>query len=1160
MPLTKTRPSPRPSATGSFSDANISGETEDRPRLGLNDDHEKTPRRKRQHGRQWSHAASWRSTSVIPIKNDAEIQNENQNDNNETIEEFGAVDTVPSASIGGRFKRPDFVLQGLITRAKNRVRDRNGRGEKVDDDVPSLQQEQSDAPILSPLSNKSSSPHSLPPRAAPPDRGFRRKSPPVVPTGIFQGTRSKTKTNTKTPLTPTPSSSQSPSYLPQALISPRSPPDQNKPLPPPPPTPGSLCDKENATSPPPKPVLKLNRIMSTLTESEIEKLFSGAPQYFARSEGHCSGAPNPSVAFPFDEALEIRDLTDHVQIEDRAWSGLTAWPHLTRDLNQDAAARAKAVDSRKAHFFIRCRERPNMLSMQGLEKGTMGFSAALELAVGDALEEEQFGFDSLGKKAHAIVEARERMLSPLGYLRRLPETELMDRLRRNSELYRVNDLRKKTSVQTYQDLFHSFMRPCNSVVDKRDHYSLANQINALIKCLGTANVWFDFTHVEWRIRLGQILWGSEDNDELEDTSSIHGTANANERAEEKYWLFMQILVATELLIRLDAITEGEEYGVEAFRPIDVVHFERAATPMVKWSLHLARSWLDNIEIEKVEEQPSSGSKTGEPATPPPASGWLGSLFSKFTFRQHHEDKTTASHSYTIKGRNPQQQVDGLTHFAKKLLWPGIDTYEGLIANNARRSIIGLVPKPTPAATLDKPAKKSSETNGSKRSLYFGSYDQKDKSRPQRRKLAAALHPSGWLSKSYVYGLMLPGDGLCHFLMATLLENDSKAMERLGSFANLCGGFVYSGKSFWSTSCIVGRVIAAGQGSAECMGWVSSDILPLGIDEGWVNIEVESVADDMAHLGKKARLWAKKRVERESSILGDADEYSCFPADFIIPHENNYSTPPPLISVTFRSLELVSSEPTNVFPARAANKDPELLSLPATVNFAVAIDGFTAENFSLSLAYDISFVTAHPCSPSHRVRFIKSPSSPTIQQIDVTGSDTFGQGSRPANRTGMDDLYRACIPQLNVFSGHPLHKWYNYAVIHISELLKRQHTPLSELLAAPPTHHRTPSRLGSDRVLVIDCITNLSEVPQSPTIERLTSKYNIVQRRGSFPAAEQMHFESRKRQFGSDMEILVRALCAQKGWNAIISRRKRGCLACAIREAGALQWKVIIRVE
>ena len=188
----------------------------------------------------------------------------------------------------------------------------------------------------------------------------------------------------------------------------------------------------------------------------------------------------------------------------------------------------------------------------------------------------------------------------------------------------------------------------------------------------------------------------------------------------------------------------------------------------------------------------------------------------------------------FRSRNPQQQVDGLTHFAKKLLWPGIDTYEGLIANNARQSIINSVPSPSLTVASGKTTKTPSETNGSKRSLYFGSYDHKDKSRPQRRKLSAALHPSGWLSKSYIYGLMLPGDGLCHFLMATLLENDSKAMGRLGSFANLCGGFVYSGKSFWSTSCIVGRVIAAGQGSAECMGWVSSDILPLGINEGWVN--------------------------------------------------------------------------------------------------------------------------------------------------------------------------------------------------------------------------------------------------------------------------------------------------------------------------------------
>jgi hypothetical protein len=153
--------------------------------------------------------------------------------------------------------------------------------------------------------------------------------------------------------------------------------------------------------------------------------------------------------------------------------------------------------------------------------------------------------------------------------------------------------------------------------------------------------------------------------------------------------------------------------------------------------------------------------------------------------------------------------------------------------------MGIAPSPSPV--------KTPKENGSKRASYFGAWDRPagekngNKPQPQRRKLAAALHSSGWLSKSYIFGLMLPGEGVYHFLMATLLENDKNAMAKLGPFANLCGGFVYSGKSFWSTSCIVGRVIAAGKGSAECMGWVSSDILPLGLDEGWVNIEVEEVA-------------------------------------------------------------------------------------------------------------------------------------------------------------------------------------------------------------------------------------------------------------------------------------------------------------------------------
>jgi hypothetical protein len=47
--------------------------------------------------------------------------------------------------------------------------------------------------------------------------------------------------------------------------------------------------------------------------------------------------------------------------------------------------------------------------------------------------------------------------------------------------------------------------------------------------------------------------------------------------------------------------------------------------------------------------------------------------------------------------------------------------------------------------------------------------------------------------------------------------------------------------------------------------------------------------------------------------------------------------------------------------------------------------------------------------------------------------------------------------------------------------------------------------------------------------------------------------------GSDLEMLARAVCAERGWNALVSRKGRGCLACAVREAGALGWRVVVRI-
>ncbi|OAA61834.1 hypothetical protein SPI_04693 [Niveomyces insectorum RCEF 264] len=1120
----------------------------------------------------------------------------------------------------------------------------------------------------------------------------------------------------------------------------------NKPLPSPP-LPGSKLD----VGPPARPVLKLARIMASLTDDDIEKLFSGAPQYFARSEGHFTGAPHPSVAYPWDEALGIRDLTDHVQIEDEAWSNVTAWPHIVRRTPAAAVTGAVAGDGdglvladeapsptkKRSHFYPRCRERPSMLSIQGLEKGTVGYEAALELAVSDALQEEQYGFDTLGSRPDVVLAARKNLMDPVAAagaiaeaterpekaadganagavdetangVKYVGETQILEELIKNGNRYADGSFYDESQGKDfYNELFHHILRPpkhfhslhryASSHAGNSTHANghLVPQIEALLDVLALPNVWIDFSHVEWRLRLGQILWASSAQDEFdpgagkppgESASSQQQQqdhchydhrypATCDERYTERYWLLLQILLATELLLRLDAITDGDEYGLDAVRPSQIHRFEKVASPSVRWSLILARAWLENMEVVRVDDEDKKKAEAADeegkgkpdtaPATPNRESsvdspksgvkpkrehslrhtmGWITTLTRKLSLidgRLHASKVPETKYVYAVKARHVRRQCRGVAHFAQELRWP--NDLGDLLAQSA--TTLARAPEPLNRTIATPP---SVDGDLLKSRLEFS------RRLPRRRKVVAGLHPGGWLSRSFLSGLMLPGDGLCNLLMATLLERDEAALRSLGPVAQLGGGFVYKGKSFWSTACVAGRVLAAGAGAAECMGWVSSDVVPEALGDGWVNIDVDDVGDDVRHTGRRARIWDKATIERSSSVLGDADPASVLPADFVIPYEAVYEeTPPRHTHVELRRFGLykpykpardkeekqVAQEGATTGPTPAP---PTSEPYFAEVAFAVASDGGPEQVYTYNLSYDIYFATAHPCVPSQRVKILKSPSSPTIQQIDVSGTGLAGRASSVHA------------------TGHPLHKYFAYASIHLTTLLRNRDKSLGVLLAeyaastnrstmaaasaaATPAPATTPSTTPPDHrtVLVIDCITGFSpqpaahEMPLSPVLDRkhswsevsssatsvsfppltkeispiaalsggtsgplagtpVTSPASVAARavtpvrtpvgnaaRAVTPvstpagnaataattatatsrtAASNMHHETRRRRFGSDAEILVRAICAEKGWNALVSRRRRGCLACAIREAGALGWRVVIRVD
>lgn len=554
---------------------------------------------------------------------------------------------------------------------------------------------------------------------------------------------------------------------------------------------------------PPNPTKKLERIISPISLDDLHKLFSGAPQFFVRSEGHHTGAPHPLVAFPWDVNLQVQDLCDHVPIRDEAWGCVTAWRHITLQVSQNPDAAKEHHIKQRPCFVPRCRERPNMLSMQGTERGTIGYEAALEMGVADASQEEVSD-----ETPETISERRRKLLIDKDGLRPLTDSILIDRLISISETYYEDSNKHRLTVELYSELFTQFLYPPTRVTDSQDPYSLQVQIEALIHVLAVPHVWVNFGLVEWRIRLGQILWGFPPEPDVSDEVTVNNELTY-EPDTQKYWLLLQILLSCELLLRLDAISKNIDDGLEEPKPPELFRFEKEAKTSVKWSLILARRWLENIRIVKMDQEIAISTKA--------APSWLATLTGT------SENKTTPIERINVvkfHGRNQTRQLYGLLHFARILKWPNLAAIAAKVSSNGITISDSSQTTPVTGTPLSMSTQRSSSYFPSQRpGAQRGLSNQRIKS--------AIIHPAGWLSNSYISGLVLPGEGLSHFLISTLLEHDEEAVDKLGDEAILYGGFVYAGRSFWSTACIIGRVLAAGKGASECMGWVSSDVVPQG---------------------------------------------------------------------------------------------------------------------------------------------------------------------------------------------------------------------------------------------------------------------------------------------------------------------------------------------
>jgi hypothetical protein len=265
---------------------------------------------------------------------------------------------------------------------------------------------------------------------------------------------------------------------------------------------------------------------------------------------------------------------------------------------------------------------------------------------------------------------------------------------------------------------------------------------------------------------------------------------------------------------------------------------------------------------------------------------------------------------------------------------------------------------------------------------------------------------GWLSRTYITGLILPGESLTHLLVSTLLENDSSAIAALGDSACLYGGIVYRNQSWWSKHSIVGRVLAVLPGSKECMDWIFVPQTPKGAEDGWYDIQ-----SAVLRAPKTPRIKDKEAVGSDAVFLGGKSLEDSLLDHFVIPTDSPDSLPSSA-GISFDSVYLkpgvISTSDSSLSPMKMPPSDPSRhlawIHFTSTDAAAQASSEAKEPDLHIPLLYLVQFVSAYPCFP---------PSASKLKML-----------RRDEGRPGGSDSV----------GGHPLHISQGFRIIQARELL------------------------------------------------------------------------------------------------------------------------------
>lgn len=785
------------------------------------------------------------------------------------------------------------------------------------------------------------------------------------------------------------------------------------------------ADSRNASDSQAVPPFTVTEPARPLTEEELFVMFEGAP-CFSILDGNQEYRPQV-VLHGGSTGSNLSYSPDHKPLEHEAFATCTLGKDELQESELIPFTSHLRINSRRAGAGDPILEIPSMLSGNGSEPGTVGLEYFLQLPIADSLAAPNEA-ETFERRPLLTLDPEE-----LG-LREYDLVKLVNRLADAGDIYKSLKTdgtasgapAGSTISELGQSLFTSLLVP-DGLDTPRDEcgpqFSLEVQIDALQEILETKGLWHDFTLVEWRIRIGQLLWTESD--------LVNGSWPMQNLSERDVFM-LQVTLAAELLVRLKLLQARDQSDADLTTDTPPV---QPRSLKVQWDLLLAETFLINM---RVSASLGLDDKHEDVRT---------SFFSAVSFLTSEEGPQDLPAKPVFQPMNEAKQIAGLMAFAEALRWPHADSVltqlrPGQDTTGGERPVSMVSTYATP---LNSSRLLDVDDVPGTRSSYFGAMSQQNQQRPASSRMttaqsiqlqAAANEPDGfnvggWLSRSWLAGLVLPGEPASHFLMSTLLENSPEAIEALGDSANLYGGFVYDGKTFWSKSSCVGRVMAASSGATECMGWISSPGAPSDCPTGWVDVKV---GDYPYPSTSQPRIKVHGAVARASDPFHHTPTNHLRAGDFTLPTDS-----PPVMGneATSHGLSFATSD--------AASDASDAFTTTAHVTFSSPINP-KLPHISVPLTYDVHFISSHPCYPVGT----DSSSSPPSDTNDLTLYTTYTLNTPPP-------------------PAHPLHASYRFMTLPVATLLSASaEEARSRALSLPDITAENDSEDEDEEVAVLDC--------------------------------------------------------------------------------------------